>query len=1369
MKKRLPSSLMALIMLLTVGIHYTHAQTTEKNAICPQQFNDYFAEAYSQHPDIPHGVLEAVAYTNTRLRHLFPDQMAPSCIGLPGYHGLMGLVEDGKGYFRNNLLTIAQLSGYTPAQMKANARDNILAYAAAYDILQKQCEINSPNAGEHLPILRHLSELPHDAAKSDDFAMLSHLYSVLHFINDYDFRAAYDLTAPLVDIKAVFGKHNYRLLTTTHLDLSHEYETKPTPSGGGTSKTVGTTPTKANCSMPNGPAEYPGAYTWDPNDPSNYSTYTISPYTVAIHTIQGSYSGAISWFKNPSSNVSIHYCVRAFDGQVTQMACHTTRCWHVSSENSYAVGIEHEGYIADGEVWYTKEAYESSADLTKFIAADRGIDLLETYDGPGIDGLQTLSHTCYKIKGHQSFTGNTHVDPGPEWDWYRYYRLLNDLPTPTSHTTASGTVYDTGGAGANYPDEERSTWLIQPAGAASISLTFTAWDVENDYDFLWIYDGTDDTGNLIGKYSGTSPGTVTAWSGSLFLEFRSDCATNGAGWVANYTSSTSPPGCPPPDGLSEAGIYGLGATLNWNVISGAQGYELRLKRDTDTAWEVYTTTDNSLELTGLQDNKVYEWKVRSDCGSGTYSGYAGSSFLTPSVGLTLMVPEAYTTTLCEGNFYDSGGNDGNYANHEEWTYTIAPVGATSITVNFGGFNLENNYDYLYIYDGANTSAPPIGPSGGYTGSNSPGTFTSTGGTVTFKFDSDTWTLSTGWAATWTCSASGCAPSASIADPPDWASDDFTATFNDDPCSSSIDHAFYLASDYDGSEWRANDNIGFFNDEFDGAAIHPDWAMPTGTWSLNDNAIYQSNESLSNTNAHAALTQAASEVYLYEWDMKIDGSGSNRRAGFHFFCSDATLTNRGESYFVWLRADDNKLEFYKVTNNVFSLEKSSSLTVNAGIMENYKTIYDPSTGKISVYRNNALLDSWTDASPITSGNAISLRTGNCETWYDNVRVYKARSGTETVTVGNAATDAIGQQSASSAVAGRLASAFVTTGNVWKEAADKTFKVDWTAPAIVSTNDGSGVDIDATASNTFLSANWTAASDAHSGIIAYSYAIGTTPGGNDVVDWTDNGNETAVMHTGLSLTSGQTYYVSVKAENGAALQSLAGASDGITIENGVSLQAWALLEGAFTSAVMRTDLRDNDMLPLSGAFDIAPWSHNEGEGVARSGDFPANAVDWVLVELRDAANITTVLAAKAGLLLSNGSLADLDGTPGLRFGVPTGNYYVVLRHRNHLDVLSVNALALPNAVPLDFRDASQVAGGASQLADLTGMGSIYGLSAGDFDGNGVFTVADYNLYKSQMSLLNGYYESDCSLDGNATTDDYNLYLLHVGGIGVAPVRY
>ncbi|MBO6026153.1 MAG: carboxypeptidase regulatory-like domain-containing protein [Bacteroidales bacterium] len=109
-----------------------------------------------------------------------------------------------------------------------------------------------------------------------------------------------------------------------------------------------------------------------------------------------------------------------------------------------------------------------------------------------------------------------------------------------------------------------------------------------------------------------------------------------------------------------------------------------------------------------------------------------------------------TFETCNALFYDSGGENANYGNNLDYTLTINPSSAgAKVSVEFTQFNVESNYDFLYIYDGSSTSATQIGQ---YSGTTSPGTVTATNeaGALTFRFTSDNSVNKTGWAATISC-------------------------------------------------------------------------------------------------------------------------------------------------------------------------------------------------------------------------------------------------------------------------------------------------------------------------------------------------------------------------------------------------------------------------------------------------------------------------------------------------------------------------------------------------------------------------------------------------------------------------------------------
>jgi Zn-dependent metalloprotease len=107
-------------------------------------------------------------------------------------------------------------------------------------------------------------------------------------------------------------------------------------------------------------------------------------------------------------------------------------------------------------------------------------------------------------------------------------------------------------------------------------------------------------------------------------------------------------------------------------------------------------------------------------------------------------------TCCKGTLFDSGEND-DYTNNTDGQITISSVGAATLSLTFSAFDFESGYDYLYIYDGPNTSSPLIGQ---YSGSSLPGggIINSTGGSITLRQTTDQGVVGSGFKLTWQCSA-----------------------------------------------------------------------------------------------------------------------------------------------------------------------------------------------------------------------------------------------------------------------------------------------------------------------------------------------------------------------------------------------------------------------------------------------------------------------------------------------------------------------------------------------------------------------------------------------------------------------------------------
>ena len=460
------------------------------------QDNALFEAAERQCPGLPKGLLHAVSFTNTQCHHLtdadyHSNSHDPSA--MPRAYGMMGLVKDGKGVFNENLHTVAHWSGMLEEEMLRDPAVNILAYAKACEAVAANMGVRSNTPEAYAPVIEALSELPMNTER-DALPMKMMLYSVFSQLD--------------VDLPAFFGE-DYALLSGKGLSFSKE-------------------------------TDYPLAI-WNPAPPCNYEERTKPVSAVVIHYTEGSYAGCISWFQNCDSEVSAHYVIRSVDGQVTQMVREADKAWHARSANGYTIGVEHEAY-GDIISFFTEAMYASSADLMRDICSRyETIDGHRTFYYDTLDNgtaLNTGLHdfggegACVKIRGHQHYPDQTHTDPGPYWNWNYYYKLINQAD-PVQYIDAVAEEEGTFNH-ENYGDDERFIWVIRSDENSLIRLDFSSFDLETDFDFLWIYDGDNVYAPKIGRWNTQSPGMVRSSSNALCVEFRSDCLTTATGWRATW-------------------------------------------------------------------------------------------------------------------------------------------------------------------------------------------------------------------------------------------------------------------------------------------------------------------------------------------------------------------------------------------------------------------------------------------------------------------------------------------------------------------------------------------------------------------------------------------------------------------------------------------------------------------------------------------------------------------------------------------------------------------------------------------------------------------------------------------------------------------
>ena len=386
----------------------------------------HFARAYAAYPAIPRGTLEALAFVQSRWQNVMPAADADMAgHHMPDAHGVMGLYA-GDG-FADQVGEAAALLGVSPARVKRDPATNVMAAAVLLDRALRGHDVREPEAlAPVLAAYAGFAQAPGIGA-IDDYARASFAFDVLLAMD-----RGVDEKGMVVPQRAIAWERAFPVdqlarlnAPFVRLDVENDrIETDAWAIDPVSEQLVRKDAAAARGDVGAMSTDY-GPAIWNAAHSTNYNaSRSAAVSAVTLHTAQGSYAGTISWFKNSTANVSAHYVIRSSDGQVTQMVRNAHTAWHVRNQNSYTLGIEHEGYV-NNSAWYTTAMYNASAALVRdFCSKYSAISCASAYRGAPSSGINVLP-TSVKIKGHQHFSGQTHTDPGINWNWASYYTRLN--------------------------------------------------------------------------------------------------------------------------------------------------------------------------------------------------------------------------------------------------------------------------------------------------------------------------------------------------------------------------------------------------------------------------------------------------------------------------------------------------------------------------------------------------------------------------------------------------------------------------------------------------------------------------------------------------------------------------------------------------------------------------------------------------------------------------------------------------------------------------------------------------------------------------------------------------------------------------------
>jgi len=347
--------------------------------------------------------------------------------------------------------------------------------------------------------------------------------------------------------------------------------------------------------------------------------------------------------------------------------------------------------------------------------------------------------------------------------------------------TAQTDSFSDGSGIGNYANNANCKWVITPPGATQISLDFTAFDTESEYDSITVYNGPDESYPEIATWWGnTLPPTINTSEGvgAMCVVFTSDVSNNFGGWSATYSSISTSITCDAittifeasgifSDG-SESGTYVNNQNCFWYIAPPcAQSVTMSFSEfETEQDYDgiiIYDSLTGENVLGVFSGNNIPE-NITSNTGemfvqftsdfSNNFNGFEASY---TSSGTDQNALSQTVLNTSDTGILSDGSSTENYCNNTRSSWLIQPPEATTITLSFSEFDLEESsfdgnaiYDYVTIYDGIDETHDVLGT---FYGNQLPPNMTSSGGEMYVIFSTDFSSTYEGWSAQYTSTQS----------------------------------------------------------------------------------------------------------------------------------------------------------------------------------------------------------------------------------------------------------------------------------------------------------------------------------------------------------------------------------------------------------------------------------------------------------------------------------------------------------------------------------------------------------------------------------------------------------------------------------------